>query len=61
MDCRISFRDKKLPLCETLCSAQYSSIERISSRVIISLFNAKVARNDPDYNMHFIGCLQKTL
>ena len=20
--------------------------------------NAKVARNDPDYNMHFIGCLR---
>ena len=41
-------------------SEQWLSIDWISSNVIIYVpFNAKVARINPGYNMHFLGGLQK--
>ena len=41
-------------------SEQWLSIDWISSNVIICvLFNAKVARINPGYNMHFFGGLPK--
>ena len=45
-------------LIVTLFSEQYDSIDLISSKVIISVFIAKVAGQRTCYNMHFVGCLQ---
>ena len=43
-------------------SEQWLSIDWISSNVIIYVpFNAKVARINPGYNMHFLGGLPKAL
>lgn len=44
-------------LIVTLFSEQYDSIDLISSKVIISVFIAKVAGQRTCYNMHFVGCL----
>lgn len=46
-------------LIVTLFSEQYDSIDLISSKVIISVFIAKVAGQRTCYNMHFVGCLLK--
>ena len=44
-------------LIVTLFSEQYDSIDLISSKVIISVFIAKVAGQRTCHNMHFFGCL----
>lgn len=44
-------------LIVTLFSEQYDSIDLISSKVIISVFIAKVAGQRTRHNMHFVGCL----
>ena len=46
-------------LIVTLFSEQYDSIDLISSKVIISVFIAKVAGQRTCHNMHFFGCLHK--
>ena len=45
-------------LIVTLFSEQYDSIDLISSKVIISVFIAKVAGQRTCHNMHLFGCLQ---
>ena len=47
-------------LIVTLFSEQYDSIDLISSKVIISVFIAKVAGQRTCHNMHLFGCLQHT-
>ena len=46
-------------LIVTLFSEQYDSIDLISSKVIISVFIAKVAGQRTCHNMHLFGCLQQ--